>query len=119
MAADNAAFGRPGRFAVDHDQPDAFRVGVRFFKSGRVADFFRVEENDVSPLSGCQQAPVGDLEAVCRQGGHPADALLEAEQFFLPHVLAQDAGKGPVVARVHQVFGRRDHAAVGGDHHLR
>ena len=92
--------------AIEHDRPvddhvlDAGGVLVRLLERGVIDDTRRVEDRDVGPQAGTQQAAIelADLGGVRRR--HLAHGLLEPEHPGLAHVAAEHARKRAVVARM-------------------
>ncbi len=53
--------------SVDEHMPDAFRVLMRFFIGGFVANGCRIEDYDIGIVARLQRATTCDLQVLCRQ----------------------------------------------------
>src|SRR5262249_3949511 len=103
--------------AVDRDLPvhddvrEALGVVARGRDPGAVAPRRGIEGREVRRHAFLQDAPVLELGARGREGGHLPDGLLEREELLVAHVLAEDAGGGRPRARVRLLL--REDAVLG------
>ena len=91
------------------------RLGI----GGAVAEIGGIEDRDVGALALGEEAAVAQLQRARRAAGHLVDRLLQRQQALVMHVVADDARKGAVEARMRHslpddaVIG--DAIAVGAD----
>ena len=97
---------------------------MRRIDEGRhVADRGRIEDRDVGFHAGTQDAAVGDADAHRRPRREAANRVLERDQPFVAHVLAEDARERSPRARVGLRFRERPvlgaRARIGADRNHR
>src|SRR5437764_2041377 len=107
MPAQHAPGQLPGDLAVaqhrgpvDDDVADALGEVVRVFVRGDVADGPRIEDDDVRLLAGGEDAAVREAGARRSERRHLPHRLLQRKQMLVADVVAEDARKRAVRARV-------------------
>jgi hypothetical protein len=86
--------------AVDEDVDHTGGVLVRIGEGGMILDCGWVKDHDIGVVAGREAATPVQLKVGGGQRGQPTDRLLQRDEPFVTHILAQEPGKGPVGAGV-------------------
>jgi len=89
---------------VHQDVLDPLGVLVRVLEGGLVDDPLRIHDSYVGVTSGLDKSSAQEAVAGGGEGSHPPDAVLEAEELFPDHILAQEPGESPLVPGVGLAF---------------
>jgi hypothetical protein len=63
--------------AINEDVGNTDSIMVRVIESGWIADFGRIEDNDIGPISFAQFAAAFEMKCICGQACHFADCIFE------------------------------------------
>ena len=102
---------------------DADRVLERIGERGAVGDRRRIEDHEVGGEPFLDQPAIRDVQLRRGEAAHLVDRLLERDDVFLAHVLAEDARERPEVSRMRHAAAQRpagrQRGSVGSDRHPR
>ena len=85
---------------VHKDVNDTRRQLVRVFECCEVTDGLRIKNDDVCKIVGCQQSAPIELQVSGGKPGHPVDGIFQREDLLLTPILAEQARKRTVGARM-------------------